>query len=71
MDAVIPMRDERTRLLRINDVMRLTGLGRENATALVRVYGIKFGRCYYIKREWLDEALEERRKANEQLVDGG
>lgn len=60
MDAVIPMRDER--LLRISDIMALTGLGRENATAVMRVYGIKIGRYYYITREWLADALEQMRR---------
>ncbi len=64
MDSITPLHAERTRLLRPYDVMALTGLSYENALALVRAHGIRFGRQYYITKEWLEQALEEKRLEN-------
>lgn len=44
-------------LLTPADVMEILGISRANATRLMRGYGIRLGRRYYITKEQLQDAL--------------
>ena len=66
MDATmrLPGMTALTELLTPYQVMKITGLGYENTKALMRVYGLKFGRRYYMTPKMLAEALEAKRREN-------